>query len=75
MDAPAFPVLTLRQASFDKLRTGQGERIEKHDFDRLSTNGDRCCRRVRIEKRFEERIRIGKSIYGLGCVRISVCEA
>jgi hypothetical protein len=30
-----FSILTLRQASFDRLRTGQGERIEKHDFDRL----------------------------------------
>ncbi|MDR2508008.1 MAG: hypothetical protein LBD67_08460 [Candidatus Accumulibacter sp.] len=24
-----FPVLTLRQASFDRLRTGQGERTER----------------------------------------------
>jgi hypothetical protein len=25
----AFPILTLRHASFDRLRTGQGERIGK----------------------------------------------
>jgi hypothetical protein len=34
-------------------------------FDRLSTNGDIRCRRVRIEKPFEERVRFGKSIYDL----------
>ncbi|MDR2506739.1 MAG: hypothetical protein LBD67_01895 [Candidatus Accumulibacter sp.] len=35
----AFPVLTLRQASFDKLRTGQGERTGKALFDKPPSLG------------------------------------
>jgi transposase len=32
---------SLRQASFDRLRTEQGERIEKHDFDKRSGQAER----------------------------------
>ncbi|MDR2506848.1 MAG: hypothetical protein LBD67_02475 [Candidatus Accumulibacter sp.] len=31
----SFSILTLRQASFDRLRTGQGERIEKQASNKL----------------------------------------
>jgi cell division protein FtsL len=34
-------------------------------FDKLSTNGNIRCRRARIEKRSEERVRFEKSIYDL----------
>jgi hypothetical protein len=33
-----FSILILRQASFDKLRTEQGERIEKRASDKLSSS-------------------------------------
>jgi hypothetical protein len=41
LSSNGFSILTLRQASFDRLRTEQGERIEKHDFDKRSGQAGR----------------------------------
>jgi hypothetical protein len=35
LSSNGFSILTLRQASFDRLRTEQGERIEKQASDKL----------------------------------------
>ncbi|MDR2507196.1 MAG: hypothetical protein LBD67_04280 [Candidatus Accumulibacter sp.] len=40
LSSNSFSILTLRQASFDKLWTEQGERIEKQTSDKLDGRTD-----------------------------------